>query len=324
MITNDTGQVVSRRDFLPFGEDINAGIGGRTGETGQKYSVAEDTVRQKFTGYQKDTETSLDFAEARMYENRFGRFTAVDPLMASGYSANPQTFNRYIYVGNGPLIRSDPAGLDWFEIVVGGRKKYRWSSDNKTFSDGSSVEGATVVTLNAAGEFSYEACVNADCSESATAYLRDGGTWEWAGFFRDMRKELGKSGEFLTSEFREGFPRLREDAAYFSEDPLGERGLGNPGLTFVTGGMSTGLRGAAKAVGSLDDAAAVTKVEQYSLRAAKDGLYPVMERGSKQPVGEIFLHRGDVWKYGVTQNPATRYSQSFLNNTGQGLQFISE
>ncbi len=110
VITDDIGQVRSRRDFLPFGEEINVGIDGRTGESGQGYSVPTDGVRQKFTGYQKDTETSLDFAEARMYENRFGRFTAVDPLLASGKSANPQTFNRYPYVGNNPVIITDPSG----------------------------------------------------------------------------------------------------------------------------------------------------------------------------------------------------------------------
>ncbi|MBK8150803.1 MAG: hypothetical protein IPK58_22030 [Acidobacteria bacterium] len=59
----------------------------------------------------KDIETGLDFAEARMYENRHGRFTAVDPLLASGKSANPQTFNRYTYVMNSPLVNTDPTGL---------------------------------------------------------------------------------------------------------------------------------------------------------------------------------------------------------------------
>lgn len=77
-----------------------------------KYSqTGEDGVRQRFTGYQKDKETSLDFAEARMYANSLGRFTAVDPLLASGKSANPQTFNRYVYVGNSPLLLTDPDGL---------------------------------------------------------------------------------------------------------------------------------------------------------------------------------------------------------------------
>lgn len=68
-------------------------------------------MRQKFTGYQKDEESGLDFAEARMYENRHGRFTAIDPLLASGKSANPQSFNRYVYVMNNPLLLTDPNGL---------------------------------------------------------------------------------------------------------------------------------------------------------------------------------------------------------------------
>lgn len=111
VITNELGQVSSRRDFMPFGEELYAGVGNRTGDTGLKYSSSDDDIRQKFTGYQKDNETNLDFAEARMYANNFGRFTAVDPLLASGRSANPQTFNRYVYVFNSPLIFTDPTGL---------------------------------------------------------------------------------------------------------------------------------------------------------------------------------------------------------------------
>jgi hypothetical protein len=48
MVVDKTGTLagVSRHDYLPFGEEIFAGTGGRT--TGQGYSVA-DGVRQKFT-----------------------------------------------------------------------------------------------------------------------------------------------------------------------------------------------------------------------------------------------------------------------------------
>jgi len=104
------GNVVSRRDFLPFGEELYAD-GVHWTVAGKYLLTGQDGVRQRFTGYQKDTETSLDFAEARMYANTYGRFTAVDPLLASGKSANPQTFNRYIYVLNNPLLLTDPDGL---------------------------------------------------------------------------------------------------------------------------------------------------------------------------------------------------------------------
>ncbi|MBK8150806.1 MAG: RHS repeat protein [Acidobacteria bacterium] len=95
VITDSQGYVIARRDFKPFGEEITSNTGERT--IAAKYGIS-DNLRQKFTTYQRDDETGLDFAEARMYENRHGRFTAVDPLLASGKSANPQTFNRFVYV----------------------------------------------------------------------------------------------------------------------------------------------------------------------------------------------------------------------------------
>ena len=108
ILVNSLGEVVSRRDFLPFGEEI---IPDTANLRTTNLDYKPDGVRQKFTGYQKDEETQLDFAEARMYENRHARFTAVDPLLASGKSADPQTFNRYVYVMNNPLIYTDPTGL---------------------------------------------------------------------------------------------------------------------------------------------------------------------------------------------------------------------
>ncbi|MBK6590060.1 MAG: hypothetical protein IPG22_17385 [Acidobacteria bacterium] len=49
----------------------------------------------------------------RMYENRYGRFTAVDPLLTSSKSGSiiHRLFNRYAYVLNSPLIFTDPDGL---------------------------------------------------------------------------------------------------------------------------------------------------------------------------------------------------------------------
>ncbi|HEV7646130.1 MAG TPA: RHS repeat-associated core domain-containing protein [Pyrinomonadaceae bacterium] len=95
---------------MPFGEELNAGVGSRSANL--KYSAAgQDNLRKRFTGYEKDAETGLDFAEARYYNNQHGRFTATDPLLASGKSGNPQTFNRYVYVLNNPLLLTDPTGL---------------------------------------------------------------------------------------------------------------------------------------------------------------------------------------------------------------------
>jgi RHS repeat-associated protein len=67
------------------------------------FSNSGDTNRKKFTGYERDTETGLDFAQARYYSNAQGRFTSPDPLMASAKATDPQSWNRYAYVVNNPL-----------------------------------------------------------------------------------------------------------------------------------------------------------------------------------------------------------------------------
>lgn len=341
IITDELGQVKSRRDFMPFGEELYAGVGARTGDSGLKYSATVDAVRQKFTGYQKDGETSLDFAEARMYENRFGRFTSVDPLLASGKSAHPQSFNRYVYVGANPLLRTDPEGLDWFSRIVNGITKYQWSSDNKFFKDGSSVEDWTAVEFNPySGEYYYDGCVDADCTKTQGAVLYQSGGWDWTNsasfafhsLIRDELREFTSNWNYFKQHGVSGMERgLRQDFNDFAQDPLGERGLGNQGLAFVTGGVSQeaqllkGFRIATPEFKATTEAAKDTVLyEQYSLRAAQDGMYPVMERGLKEPVRNIFLKEGEVWKFGQTMRPATRYSQSFLDNTGNGLRFFPE
>jgi RHS repeat-associated protein len=66
----------TRHDYLPFGEEIQAGIGGRT--AGQGY--AADSIRQKFTSKERDTESGLDYFGARYYSSAQGRFASTDPL----------------------------------------------------------------------------------------------------------------------------------------------------------------------------------------------------------------------------------------------------
>ncbi len=104
--TGADGSVVARHDYLPFGEEIEA-YGGRINHA----EYRTDTVRQKFAGYQHDSENGLDYAQARYYSSKAGRFTSVDPLMASASVADPQSFNRYAYALNGPYRYTDPSGM---------------------------------------------------------------------------------------------------------------------------------------------------------------------------------------------------------------------
>ena len=105
--TNQKGEVVARHDYLPFGDEI-IGFGERNSTQG--YEMPDNT-RQRFTGYEKDEETKLDFAQARYYGNGLGRFTSVDSSLESISLVSPQSWNRYAYVLNNPLNRVDPSGL---------------------------------------------------------------------------------------------------------------------------------------------------------------------------------------------------------------------
>ena len=112
MIFDKTGNLanMSRHDYLPFGEEVFANAGSRT--TTQGYTAAgnlpADKARQKFTGYEQDAETGLNFAEARYDSSAQGRFTSADSFGGSG--SNPQSLNRYAYVNNNPMNYSDPTG----------------------------------------------------------------------------------------------------------------------------------------------------------------------------------------------------------------------
>jgi RHS repeat-associated protein len=72
------------------------------------FCAGGDTNRKKFTGYERDAETGLDFAQARYFSSTEGRFISADSLLGS--LTNPQTFNRYSYVLNNPLNSTDPTG----------------------------------------------------------------------------------------------------------------------------------------------------------------------------------------------------------------------
>jgi RHS repeat-associated protein len=116
---------VTRHDYLPFGEELSAGTGGRA--TAQGYGAA-DNVRQQFTKKERDTETNLDFFEARYYSSVMGRFTSPDefrggpeqlfyfeqtasdnPTFYAGLE-EPQSLNKYVYCLNNPLRYVDPSG----------------------------------------------------------------------------------------------------------------------------------------------------------------------------------------------------------------------
>ncbi len=109
LVTNQSGDVVGRHDFAPFGQEVPSGYAGRNSQF-----EAGDTVNQLFTGQERDPETGLDYFGARYLASGLGRFLSPDPANAGAALTHPQSWNAYAYVGNNPLKATDPSGM--FEV----------------------------------------------------------------------------------------------------------------------------------------------------------------------------------------------------------------
>jgi RHS repeat-associated protein len=103
VFTNASGSVTGQRGLYPYG-DAQAW-----------YETAGTTDKWKFGSYERDAESANDYAMARSYVNRLGRFGMADPE-ENTTSGNPQELNRYAYVVGDPVNRQDPSG----RIVGGG------------------------------------------------------------------------------------------------------------------------------------------------------------------------------------------------------------
>lgn len=99
-VVNSSGTLCFDADYTPYGLEVH-----HTNACAQNY---------KFTGYERDPETGLDYAMNRYYNYRIGRFMNPDPLgMISASLSSPQSLNLYSYVLNNPVSRIDPKGEYW-------------------------------------------------------------------------------------------------------------------------------------------------------------------------------------------------------------------
>ena len=110
LITDDNASVVAEHTYAPFGEEVS--------------TVVDDGEPMKFTGHERDllgstgTTAHLDYMHARYYNPHLGRFLSVDPV--GGDVGSSQSWNRYGYGLNNPLIFIDPDGN---EVIEFGKQK---------------------------------------------------------------------------------------------------------------------------------------------------------------------------------------------------------
>jgi RHS repeat-associated protein len=94
VVFDASGNVLTRVDYTPFGAEVVPAAG---------------LPDQRFAGLFRDPEAGLDYAQARSYQVRTGRFNAPDPVYAGMF--DPQGWNRYSYGLNAPTVYTDRTGL---------------------------------------------------------------------------------------------------------------------------------------------------------------------------------------------------------------------
>ena len=92
LVTSSTGAVLEQMGHYPFGDPW--------------YNASNDKLL--FTSYERDSESSNDYAQARFFRWLIGSFLSPDPL--PGSTSDPQSLNRYTYVENNPIGFVDPSG----------------------------------------------------------------------------------------------------------------------------------------------------------------------------------------------------------------------
>jgi len=110
VVLDDQGNVVERRDYLPYGA-----------ERAQETFSGVPVTALGFTGKERDVETELNYYGARYYDPVTGRFITMDPMLMNldkmsqsqqnAFLSNLQNLNTYAYVTNNPVNLVDPTGM---------------------------------------------------------------------------------------------------------------------------------------------------------------------------------------------------------------------
>ena len=117
LVTNASGSTVEYHDYLPFGEEIPSGMGGRNGLYGSS------DVTGKFTGKPRDTELAgsamqgFDYFGARYFSGAMGRFTSPDKPFADQHPEDPQNWIPFQSESHRDAVQSG--------VTLGGRTRIR-------------------------------------------------------------------------------------------------------------------------------------------------------------------------------------------------------
>ena len=133
-VTDGRGEAVHVLGYMPYGETL------------LDLSHTHYETPYQFTGYEKDQETGLHYAEARYYDSRLSIFNSTDPM----WYKYPHQSN-YTYCNNNPLMYRDPTGRDG-EITGNGTKEDPYVIHAAYYYKKGSLSEAEINGLNAAAD----------------------------------------------------------------------------------------------------------------------------------------------------------------------------
>jgi RHS repeat-associated protein len=119
---------------------LHPGFGVAISNTATEFDAASYDFRSGplCSGYFRDAETQLDYADQRYHQPGMGRFLTPDPFMGSEVPSIPGSWNRYAYVANDPINWNDPSGL----CAVGVAGLNMWLGSNPSFENFANGVGA--------------------------------------------------------------------------------------------------------------------------------------------------------------------------------------
>ena len=90
-----------------------------------KCTIVSDTTGEKigtlnpmrYKDYYYDIETGWYYLNSRYYDPDAGRFISPDDIEYLGADGSPNSYNRYAYCGNNPVMYADPSGHFWDTIL---------------------------------------------------------------------------------------------------------------------------------------------------------------------------------------------------------------
>ncbi len=225
-------------------------------------------LQPRYTGKERDSESGNDYFNARYLGSHAGRFLSPDPL--GGHLEDPQTLNKYSYVGNNPLIRTDPTGLEFNLQCSGG--------NTATCQNG--LQGSTSTDAN--GKSSFSATV---ISSDKNGNLTDKSGNKYSGSFD------GKNVSFTGADGSKSNGSWIQGSNATSGITGGGALSSKFGFTFSDHGNGQSLHATFSYAGSFSDAEGELSKAGYSF-SAFDGLFNLRE-ALANPNAENYRSQGD-------------------------------